>query len=73
MLFHNPVYSSQSKSCPLAEVLSGEERLEEAVYRRGIHANTGVGDHKHHITTGATIGVPVAEFLIDFYIVGLDD
>src|SRR5712691_4187225 len=73
MLFHNPVYGRQSKSCPFAEVLSGEERLEEAVYRRGIHANAGVGDHKHHITTGATVGVSVAEFLIDFDIVGLND
>ena len=48
-LFHDAVDSGQTQASAFANLLGGEERLEDMRFRFGVHAATGVGDRHNDV------------------------
>jgi hypothetical protein len=49
---HDPEHGRETEARPPTEILGGEERLEDARARRGIHAGTRVAHGEHHMRAG---------------------
>jgi hypothetical protein len=52
VLANNTLDSRQAQAGALTRVLGGEEGLEDAIERGGVHAGSGVGDGEHGVASG---------------------
>ena len=50
-LLHDAVDRGQPQAGPFADILGGEERLEDMAQRRPINPAAGVADHEHGVGT----------------------
>ena len=53
MFRHNVAYDRETQTGPLAEFLGREERLEQMIERRLVHADAGVADGDEDVGSGA--------------------
>ncbi len=60
MLFDDAVGGCQPHSRALPRLLGGEERLEDALARFGVHAPAGVGNRQNRIATGRNVRIEPA-------------
>ena len=72
VLSDNAVHGGQPQPGAFADFLGGEERLEDVLDDRLVHAAAGVADGKHHILAGSGLRVFGAVGLIEGRISRLD-
>ena len=66
------VHGGQPQAGAAAGLLRGEERLEEALLRGGVHAGTGIGDRHHDVRSRGGAGVLGHVVVVEHGVRGLD-
>ena len=72
VLFHNAVHGRESKPGALAQLLGGEEGLEETLLGLRVHAGPGVRDGQHHVRAGLHFYAVLHILLIESHVGRLD-
>ena len=71
-LLENPVHRGEAEAGSLAELLRGEERLEDAGPRLRVHPRAAVGHRQAHVAAGLDTPVLAVERLLELHRERLD-